>query len=61
LHFRPQSIRTAKADLKVFILDEVFLSLPTPPFTVEEKEVVANNVYHHIWQQAVSGGFPRTA
>ena len=50
-----------KADLKVFILDEVFTSLPTPPFTVEEKEAVANDVYAHIWQQAVSGGFAKAA
>ena len=50
-----------KAELKVFILDEVFTSLPTPPFTVEEKEAVANDVYAHIWQQAVSGEFAKAA
>ena len=44
-----------KADMQVFILDEIFASLPTPPFTVEDKGVVAGNVYEHIWQQAVSG------
>ena len=32
-------------------------SLPTPPFTSEEKEVVAAEVYAHVWQQAVSGLF----
>ena len=30
-----------KADVEVFILDEVYASLPTPPFTAEEKKVVA--------------------
>ena len=50
-----------KADLKVFILDEVFANLPTPPFTVEEKEAVASDVYVHIWQQAVSGEIPKAA
>lgn len=45
-----------KADIEVFILDEVFSSLPTPPFTVNEKKVVAGNVYAHVWQQAMSGG-----
>ena len=50
-----------KAELKVFILDEIFTSLPTPPFTVDEKEAVANDVYAHIWQQAVSGEFAQAA
>ncbi len=48
-----------KADVRVFILDEVFMSLPTPPFTAEEKELVANNVYAHVWQQAMAGEFAR--
>ena len=46
-----------KADLEVFILDKVFTSLPTPPFTVEEKGAVASDVYDYVWQQAVSGNF----
>ena len=50
-----------KADLKVFILDEVFANLPSPAFTEEEKEEVANDVYAHIWQQAVSGAFAMAA
>jgi hypothetical protein len=36
-----------KADVEVFILDEVFSGLPTPPFTAEEKKKVAANVYSH--------------
>ena len=44
-----------KADLRVFILDGVLVSLPTPPFTLEEKEVLASAVYDHIWQRSVSG------
>ena len=50
-----------KADVKVFILDHVYANLPTPPFTPEEKKVVAAQVYEHVWQQAVSGGFARAA
>ena len=46
-----------KADIEVFILDEVFASLPTPPFSVEEMEQVAKSVYFHVWQQAVRGDF----
>ena len=50
-----------KADVKVFILDEVFTSLPTPPFTAEEKTEAADEVYAHVWQQAISGEFGRAA
>ena len=50
-----------KADVEVFILDEVYVSLPTPPFTVEEKKAVAAEVYAHVWQQAISGVFARVA
>lgn len=44
-----------KADLRTFILDEVYTQLPSPPFTNEEKQAVADNVYSHVWQQAVKG------
>ena len=46
-----------KAELKVFILDEVFITLPTPPFTTDEKNAAASTVYDYVWQQAVSGEF----
>ena len=50
-----------KADVEVFILDQVYASLPTPPFTAEEKKAAAAEVYAHVWQQAVSGRFERAA
>ena len=50
-----------KADVEVFILDGVYAGLPTPPFTVEEKKADAAEVYAHVWQQAISGGFARVA
>jgi type I restriction enzyme R subunit len=50
-----------KADVEVFILDEVFASLPSPPFTADEKKLVAANVYAHVWQQAVNGTFAQAA
>ncbi len=49
-----------KADIEVFILDEVFARLPTPPFTQEEKSLVASNVYAHVWQQAMNAQFAVT-
>ena len=50
-----------KADVEVFILDEIYASLPTPPFTAGEKKAAAAEVYAHVWQQAVSGEFARVA
>lgn len=35
------------------------MKLPTPPFTAEEKELIAGNVYAHVWRQAMSGGLRR--
>ena len=50
-----------KADVEVFILDKVYAGLPTPPFTAEEKEAAAAEVYAHVLQQAVRGEFARAA
>jgi type I restriction enzyme, R subunit len=50
-----------KGEVEAFILDEIFIKLPSPPFTKEEKKRVADNVYAHVWQQAMSGGFARAA
>ena len=50
-----------KAEVEVFILDNVYGSLPTPPFTAEEKRAAAAQVYAHVWQQAVSGRFAAAA
>ena len=50
-----------KGDVKVHILNKVHASLPTPPFTDDEKQVVVDNVYAHIWRQAVSGELARAA
>ena len=44
-----------KAEIEVVILDKIYAGLPTPPFTLEEKEAVASEVYDHIWQQAIRG------
>src|SRR4029077_20802689 len=46
-----------KADVEVLILNEVFIKLPPPPFTAEEKKSLAGNVYAHVWQQAMNREF----
>lgn len=50
-----------KADVEVFVLDEVFARLPSPPFTPDEKKALAASVHAHVWQQAVNGGFAQAA
>ena len=50
-----------QADVKVLVLNQLFGILPTPPFTPEEKEQVASQVYRHIWQQSAAGAWPAAA
>jgi len=47
-----------QAEVEVGILDHVFQTLPTPPFTTDEKQIAAKRVYQHLWQQsaAIAGG-----
>jgi len=46
---------TTQAEVKVFILDNLWQSLPRPPYKDEEIEKVASNVYDHVWQRSRSG------
>jgi type I restriction enzyme R subunit len=46
-----------KGEVEVLITDKVYASLPTPPFTAEEKKLIADNIYAHVWQQAMNGGY----
>jgi type I restriction enzyme, R subunit len=43
-----------QAEVEVRILDHLYEALPTPPFTDEEKQLVAKRVYQHIWQQSAA-------
>ncbi len=44
-----------QAEVKVFILDNLWGALPRPPFSEEETETVANRVYDYVWQRSASG------
>lgn len=44
-----------QAEVKVFILDNLYRSLPRPPFTEAETEVAAGRVYDYVWQRSASG------
>jgi type I restriction enzyme R subunit len=47
---------STQAEVKVFILDELWRSLPRPPFTDQDAEALAERVYGFVWQQAAAGG-----
>lgn len=44
-----------QAEIRVFILDRLWQSLPKPPFTDEEAEQLTERVYDYAWQRSASG------
>jgi type I restriction enzyme, R subunit len=44
-----------QADVKVLILDAIWNSLPRPPYSEDDVEVLAGKIYDHVWGQW-SGG-----
>jgi len=52
---------TTQADVKVFILDKLWETMPRPPFTEQETEQIAGSVYDYIWQRSASGEGLRAA
>ena len=44
-----------QAEVRVFILDNLYASLPRPPFTETETEEIASRVYDYVWQKSASG------
>ena len=46
---------TTRAEVKVFILDRLYESLPRPPFTEADTEDVASRVYDYVWHRSASG------
>lgn len=46
-----------QAEVETFILDHLFMMLPSPPFTSVEKQTVAREVYSYIWQQGATSAF----
>lgn len=46
-----------QAEVETFILDHLYMALPDPLYSAEEKSRVANLIYRHVWQQSASGQF----
>jgi type I restriction enzyme R subunit len=45
---------STQAEVKVFILDTLWRSLPRPPFTDEDTQAAADRVYDYVWQLGAS-------
>jgi type I restriction enzyme R subunit len=43
-----------QAEVRIFILDSLWQSLPRPPFTEEDTEVLAGRVYDYMWQRSAN-------
>jgi type I restriction enzyme, R subunit len=43
-----------QADVKILILDSIWQSLPRPPYSEQDVEVLANKVYDYVWGQTES-------
>ncbi|MFL5352260.1 hypothetical protein [Archangium sp.] len=46
---------STQAEVKVFILDNLWRSLPRPPFSEDETQVLAERIYDYVWQRTLSG------
>ena len=54
MHHWTQNTST-QAEVKVFILDKLWQSLPRPPFTDDDAEALAGRVYDYVWQRGDLG------
>lgn len=45
----------SQADIRVSIIDNLYRSLPRPPFTDGETDQIAERVYDYVWQRSASG------
>jgi type I restriction enzyme R subunit len=46
---------STQAEVKVFILDNLWQNLPRPPFTEQETEALASRIYDYVWQRSANG------
>ena len=46
---------TTQAEVKVFIINRLYDSLPRPPYTDAETDDIALRVYGYVWQRSASG------
>ena len=44
-----------QADIRICVLDRIFESIPQPPYTPEEAEQMAEQVYEYVFQKTIGG------
>jgi type I restriction enzyme R subunit len=44
-----------QADIKIFVIDQVFAAVPQPPYSPEEAEQMAERIYEYVFQKAAAG------
>ncbi len=44
-----------QAEVRTFILDQLYEVLPSPPFTEDETDAVADRIYEYVWQRCATG------
>ncbi|MDD5091223.1 MAG: HsdR family type I site-specific deoxyribonuclease, partial [Candidatus Wallbacteria bacterium] len=49
---------STQAEVKICILNNLWESLPRPPFTEQEAEALSGRVYDYVWHRSASGKFP---
>jgi type I restriction enzyme, R subunit len=50
-----------QAEVKIFILDTLWRSMPRPIFSDEATQVAARRVYDYVWERSMSGHAPLAA
>lgn len=46
-----------QAEVEIFILDQLYQMLPSPPFTEDDKQAAAKEVYSFIWNTSTSASY----
>lgn len=46
-----------QAEVEIFILDQLYRMLPSPPYTEDDKQSAAKEVYSFIWSTSASSGY----
>jgi hypothetical protein len=46
-----------QAEVKVFILDHLFATLPNPPYSTDDTQAAADRIYEYVWQRSAGGNF----
>ena len=46
---------TTRAEVRIFVLDNLYRALPRPPYTDKETENIAERVYDYVWQRSAGG------